>query len=64
MSKTAKVFAHLKKGKAITSWQAFELYYVTRLADIVYKLRCQGYEIHSEIVDLGNTKFAKYRLIK
>lgn len=64
MNKTAKVFAHLKKGRPITSWQAFELYRATRLADIVFKLRGQGFEITTEMVDTGNTKFAKYRLIK
>jgi hypothetical protein len=62
MSKTAAVLAHLKKGKTITSWQAFEKFRATRLADIIFKLRGQGYNIGTELVEDGSTRFARYRL--
>lgn len=63
MSKTAAVLAHLKRGRTITSMQAFEKFRATRLADIVFKLRGQGYNISTELVEDEKTRFARYRLI-
>ena len=64
MSKIAKVFAHLKKGKTITSWQAFEQFHATRLADIIFKLRSKGCNINTELVEDGKTRYAGYRMTK
>ena len=38
---------HLKNYGHITSLQAIKLYGATRLADIIYKLKKQGYTIHT-----------------
>lgn len=64
MSKTAKVFAHLKKGKTITSIEAFEMFRATRLADIIFKLRCRGEKIQTILVRNDRTQYAKYRMTK
>jgi hypothetical protein len=63
MSKTDQVLMHLKK-KPITSWEAITLYKATRLADIVYRLKVQGYNIVTHMVDNGETRFARYHLIR
>jgi hypothetical protein len=62
MTKIDSVFAHLKKGKTITSWQAFELFRATRLADIVFKLRAKGFDIATIMLDGNGTRYAKYKL--
>jgi hypothetical protein len=62
MTKIDAVFAHLKKGKTITSWQAFEMFRETRLADIVFKLRCRGFNITTFLIESNGTRYAKYKL--
>ena len=64
MTKIDSVFAHLKKGKTITSWQAFELFRATRLADIVFKLRSRGYDITTFLIESNGTRYAKYKMEK
>jgi len=64
MSKTAAVLAHLKKGKTITSWQAFEKFRATRLADIIFNLRNSGHDISTEMIEDNETRYARYRLMK
>lgn len=61
MNKTDAVFAHLKK-RPITSWEAITLYKATRLADIIFRLRCQGHNISTVMVDNNGIKFARYFL--
>ena len=41
---------HLKNYGHITTWEAITEYGYTRLADVIHKLRKQGYTIHSEDV--------------
>ena len=62
MEKTTKqglVMKHLLKKKRITSWEAFELYGITRLAHHIHVLRKQGWSIgnkdHSKKDRYGNT---------
>lgn len=63
MSKTDAVLEHLKK-RPITSWEAITQYRATRLADIIFRLRNQGFKISTELVDGGKVKYARYRLSK
>lgn len=62
MKKIDSVYLHLKKHKHITSWEAIKLYRATRLADIVYKLKKQGFNIETLMVDGENSRFARYYL--
>ena len=64
MSKTMKVLTHLKSGKTITSWQAFERFRATRLADIVFRLRGHGFNIVTEMLEDGKIRYARYRMMK
>jgi hypothetical protein len=59
MTKTQQVLIHLQK-KPITSWEAIVLYKATRLADIIYKLKSQGFKIDTVMVDGDNCRFARY----
>lgn len=63
MSKTDAVLEHLKK-RPITSWEAITQYRATRLADIIFRLRNQGFNISTELVEGSTAKFARYRLHK
>lgn len=62
MSKIDAVYAHLKKHKHITSWEAINLYKATRLADIVFKLKRQGFNIETMLIEANGTRFARYFL--
>lgn len=60
---------HLKNYGHITSLQAIKLYGATRLADIIYKLKKQGYTIHCENLEFTTrfnikTTVAKYLYFK
>lgn len=67
MTKKAQVLNHLQNYSTITSWQAIQQYGATRLSDIIFKLRKQGYDIETKTECTkdrnGNTcQFAKYIL--
>jgi hypothetical protein len=62
MKKIDAVFAHLKKKRSITAWEAITLYRATRLADIVYKLKNQGFDIETVLIESNGTRFARYYL--
>ena len=53
MNKTEKVLEHLKNHGCITRLEAIELYGATRLSDIIYRLRNNGYNI--DTIDLPFT---------
>jgi len=60
---------HLKNYGHITSLQAIKLYGATRLADIIYKLKKQGYTIHTTDLEFTTrfgrkTTVAKYLYFK
>ncbi len=68
-SKKSEVLRHLQEKGSITSLQAIELYGATRLSDIVYKLKKEGYDIITEynntLDKYGNRcNFANYVLVK
>ena len=70
MSKTQKelILEHLERGWSITSHEAWEKYGCSRLADVIFKLRKEGYRIDSEMTEgktrLGaETHYATYRLV-
>ena len=63
MSKSNQVLMHLQK-KPITSWEAITKYRVTRLADVIFKLKKRGHNIVTWMVDDGEVRFARYYLIK
>ena len=66
-TKFNQVKEHLENYGTITSWQAIQQYGATRLSDIIFRLRKQGYDIETKTECAkdrnGNTcQFAKYIL--
>lgn len=67
VTKTEKVLNHLQMYGDITSWEAIQLYGVTRLSAIIFNLRKKGYDIESiphEFTDRYGDKatYVKYQL--
>ena len=67
-SQKSEILRYMKSHKGITSVQAFERFGITRLADIIYTLRQEGYEIETENITKKNryghsVTFAKYSLV-
>jgi hypothetical protein len=60
------VLDYLKKNKRITSWFAIQEFGITRLADIVHRLKREGYRISTTMMTHKNmntgkvSNFAKY----
>lgn len=62
------ILEHLERGWSITSLEAWEKYGCSRLADVIFKLRKEGYRIDSEMTEgrtkMGaSTRYATYRLV-
>lgn len=69
MNKTMAVLNYMIMHETITTFEAFQKFGATRLADIIYRLKKHGYEIAStekEHTDrYGNKiRYVEYRLIK
>lgn len=62
------VLEYLNRFGKITSNDAIYELHITRLADVIYKLKRKGYQIESvrELVDTeyGKTEIAIYRLVR
>ncbi len=63
------VLDYLKKNKRITSWFAIQEFGITRLADVIHRLRKEGYAIEKTMATHKNARtgkvstFAKYKFI-
>lgn len=65
-TKHQKIKEHLESGKSITSWEAIELYNVTRLAAIIFNLKKDGMKIESKDYSGKNSygEFVRYTKYK
>ena len=68
-NKTQKteVLKYMQTHKGITSIQAFERFGITRLADVIYRLKKDGWHFDKEMITKKNryghaVTFAKYSL--
>ena len=60
-----KILAHLETGKTITNNESMLVYHVSRLSDVVLKLRRAGYNIEMTMkVDGVGGKYASYKLVR
>ena len=61
-SKRKRIENYLLKHKKITNWQAIVLFRYTRLSDIIWRLRKEGYNI----VSIKDEKqgFVTYKLVE
>tara|TARA_R110000850_G_scaffold104102_3_gene214353 strand:- start:1888 stop:2166 length:279 start_codon:yes stop_codon:yes gene_type:complete len=60
---------HLKTYKKITSWEAIKEYGATRLSDIIFKLKSEGYPIETNLIEIKTrfgikTNIARYQYYK
>ena len=62
MTQKQIVLSHLRKNNSITSWFAIQNYGMTRLADIILRLRKEGHNIETKIMKHKNMRTGK-RLI-
>lgn len=58
------VLSHLKRHKSITSWEAIQLFRITRLASVIHLLKADGYNIFTTKEHNENKTWAKYTLLK
>jgi hypothetical protein len=65
-SQIKQVERHLKKRKSITTWDAIQLYGITRLSALIFTLREDGYNIESKRIDDKESRkwWTKYSLKK
>ena len=63
-TKIDKVAHHLVTKKKITSWDAIQLYFATRLADIIFTLRNEGWLINTKMIKKDKVRYAEYILVK
>jgi len=65
MNQKTVIWRHLR-GRPITQATAIDLYKVYRLADVIYKLRKDGFNIITEPMEVntmyGWTRIARYHL--
>ena len=55
---------YLKRYGTITSLKAFDHFKITRLGDVIFKLRKKGVKINTELRWSGKTSYAVYSLQK
>lgn len=63
MTQAETILLHLKRHRTITSQQAWSRYQITRLADVVHKLRRHGHSVMTEPMRAGRKTYARYRLV-
>ena len=64
MSQRTEILLHLKKHGRITPLQALNQYKCFRLADVIYRLRGQGWPIATRMVEdpVSGGRYAQYWL--
>lgn len=63
-----EVMLHLFQYKSITSWEAIKLYGITRLSEIIRRIRSKDYLIETEDIKFTNrygnsSAYAKYNYV-
>lgn len=56
------VLMHLKDRKTITTWDAFRYYGITRLAEMIRRLKKDGHKIVTNMKIGNHTHYAEYKL--
>lgn len=58
------VLNYMKSGNTITPMEALNKFGCFRLADIIFKLKKDGYEIETAMIKDGDKWYARYRLME
>jgi hypothetical protein len=57
------ILSHLSRGQSISNMEALIVYNISRLSDVVLKLRRKGFEVQTDIrVDQAGHKYSRYSL--
>jgi hypothetical protein len=57
------ILSHLSRGQSISNMEALIVYNISRLSDVVLKLRRKGFEVQTDIrVDQAGHKYSRYTL--
>jgi hypothetical protein len=57
------ILGHLSRGQSISNMEALIVYNISRLSDVVLKLRRKGFEVQTEVrVDNAGHKYSRYTL--
>ena len=63
-TKAGQILSHLDTMGSITTWEAIKLYRATRLSDVIFRLKQDGYVIETKKMKGKNGgTFAKYIFI-
>jgi DNA invertase Pin-like site-specific DNA recombinase len=59
------ILAHLEKGKSISLMESLMVYQISRLSDVIFKLRNAGHDVGTEMrVAESGKEYARYSLNK
>jgi hypothetical protein len=57
------ILSHLTSGRSISNMEALVVYNISRLSDVVHKLRRKGFDVHTDVrVDNAGHKYSRYSL--
>jgi len=62
VTKRKLVEDYLTAGNTITSWEAIRMFHATRLSDIIFKMKKDGWAINSRLITDGENRYTKYWL--
>lgn len=61
----SEILKHLEAGNSITPIEALQKFGSLRLADVIFKLKCEGHNITTELFTTSNSsRVARYALLK
>ena len=60
----ARILEYLKTGKSITKLEALRMFGCWNGGDVIFKLRRDGYNIETTMINYGKKCFASYKLIE
>tara|TARA_R110000868_G_scaffold402329_1_gene678570 strand:- start:4571 stop:4774 length:204 start_codon:yes stop_codon:yes gene_type:complete len=63
MSQQNEILSHLISGQSLTPFDALQQFGCFRLAARIRDLRDDGHDILTEIVEQGDKRWARYRLL-
>lgn len=61
ISQKEKVLKDLQRGNSIDTWKAFTKFRITRLSDVIFKLRKEGHRIGSYYHTKTNKKTGEHK---
>lgn len=62
-SQNLTILNHLLTSAPITSIEAFNFFGCTRLAARIDDLKNKGFQIKTELIPIGQTRYAKYSMV-